>query len=518
MKESSEEEKQSYLREHIINKGYDPNEFMDYFKEFTGTADLNLNEYTMQDIIDVVNGFYSKKGELNPKPNNKDTYHQIPQELKSVSEQDNINNENSNSNSSGHLNDNSIEETIQCVQIEKTEISKIPELEIRIIFPEKIEPGIFSKPYMSYTVQSNPIGLTVKKRYSDFEWLHKVLTEHYINCIVPPLCKKNYIEQFNEGFISKRARALERFMNGIAIHPILRNSYIFYDFISIKEADDFKQKKSMYEQPFKPKRINDFNTENGQIKVNLNNENEIYFQNILDNIDMNETLMSEIIKGYKILFEIIKQLNEKIIEIGYLWKKIEAKSKKFYESSNITNSYKFMKEYMKDWAEMNKRQIVEFSENIIENLRYMKNEYSNFIPFAERVKEKKELFFNEFDEFYSRNFENKKKNWSIPEKIERFNETDFGLISTVNTQNLTEVKNFYCGYLHSFISEYERIKNINSKKMKYITINLTNLLCKDFTQFVEICQGRLSNYENLENEANVSEELFKDNSSVSLIK
>ena len=517
MKESSEEEKQSYLREHIINKGYDPNEFMDYFKESTGTADLNLNDYTMQEIIEVVNGFYSKKGESNIQQN--DTYHQIPQELKSECEQDNNNNnENSNSNSSGHLNENGVEEIIQCVQIEKTEISKIPELKIRIVFPEKVEPGIFSKPYMSYTVQANPIGLTVKKRYSDFEWLHKVLTEHFINCIVPPLCKKNYIEQFNEDFISKRARALERFMNGIAIHPILRNSYIFYDFISIKDADDFKQKKIMHEQPFLPKRINDFNNENGQIKVNLSNENEIYFQNILDNIDMNETLMEEIIKGYKNLFEIIKKLNEKIIEIGYLWKKIEFKSKKFYEHSNIVNSYKYMKEYMKDWAEMNKRQIVEFSENIVENLRYMKNEYSNFKPFAERVKEKKELFFKEFDEFYSKNYENKKKDWSIPEKIEAFNETDFTQLSTMNTQNLIEVKNFYCGYLHSFTSEYERIKNLNSKKIKGVTKNLTNSLCKDFTQFVEICQGRLSNYESTENEGNSSEELFKDNSSVSLIK
>ena len=386
--ENGEIEKQSYLRENIINKGYDPNEFMDYFKESTGTADLDLKDYTMEEIVQVVNGFYSKKEQ------NKDTYNQIPQELRSVSEQENMNNENSNSNSSGHMNEVGIEEVVKCVQIEKTEFSKLSELEIRIIFPEKIEPGIFSKPYMSYTVQANPTGLMVKKRYSDFEWLYKILTEHFINCVVPPLCKKNYMEQFNEDFISKRARALERFMNGIAIHPILRNSFIFYDFIAIKDVDEFKQKKIMYEQPFKAKRINDFNTANGQIKVNLSNENEIYFQNILDNLDINETLMTEIIHGYKSLFEIVQKLNEKIIEIGYLWKKFEAKSKKFYESNNIFNSYKIMKEYMKDWAEMNKRQIKEMSENIIENFRYMKNEYENFKPFAERVKEKKEIFYD----------------------------------------------------------------------------------------------------------------------------
>ena len=45
-----------------------------------------------------------------------------------------------------------------------------------------------------------------------------------------------------------------------------------------------------------------------------------------------------------------------------------------------------------------------------------------------------------------------------------------------------------------------------------------NLLCKDFTQLIEICRGRLTSYENPENDSNASEELFKDSSSVSLIK
>ena len=521
MKENNaEEEKQTYLREHILDKGYDPNEFMDFFKESTGAADLNLNDYSMEEIVEVVNGFYEKKGELNSEQNNKNSFHQIPQELRSESDQENINNDISNSVSSGHLNENGIEETVKCVKIEKTEFTKIPELVIKIKFPEKVEPGIFSKPYMSYSIFANPTNLSIRKRYSDFEWLHKILTEHFVNCIVPPLCKKNYMEQFNEDFISKRARALERFMNGIAIHPILRNSFIFYDFIAIKDNEEFKQKKIMYEQPFKPKRINDFNTANGRIKVNLSNENEIYFQNILDNVDMNENLMTDIIHGYKSLFELIKKLNEKIIEIGCLWKKFEGKSKKFYENSDIHTSYKIMKEFMKDWAEMNKRQIKEMSENFIENLRYMKNEYTKFRAFAERVNEKKELFFKEFDEFYNKNlnFDNKKKSWSIPEKIEKFNEIDFTKLSTMNTQNLVEAKNFYCGYLYSFTGEYERIKLLNAKKMKENTTTLIKLLCEDFSQLIEISQGRLSSYENIENEGNASEEYFKDNSSLNLIK
>ena len=53
----------------------------------------------------------------------------------------------------------------------------------------------------------------------------------------------------------------------------------------------------MYEQPFKPKRINDFNNVDGLIKVNLSADNEIYFQNILDNAEMNVSLMTQTVSG-----------------------------------------------------------------------------------------------------------------------------------------------------------------------------------------------------------------------------
>ena len=509
-------QKQQYLRENILEKGYDANEFMEYFKESTGAQDINLNDYTMNELIDVVNGFYSRKGENNSAPNAKSTFPQIPKEFRSDSEKDNNNDGSGNSNSlsSGQVNENGVEEIVKCIQMEKTEFSKIQELEIKIAFPEKVEAGIFSKPYMTYGVSTIPLNLKVRKRYSDFEWLHQKMTEHFINCVIPPLCKKNYMEQFNEDFISKRARALERFMNGIAIHPILRNSFIFYDFMSIKDSDEFKQKKVMYEQPFKPKRINDFNNADGLIKVNLNRENEIYFQNIIDDVEMNENLMSEIIKNYKGLFELFKKINEKMAEIGYLWKKMEAKSKKFFESSYSHISYTIMKELMKDWTEMNKKQIVQMSQNIVESFRYMKNEYKNFKPFAERVKEKKEAFFKTFDEFYFKKIESQKKNLSVPEKIEKFNDIDFTQISPMSTQGIRDAKNFYCGYLNSFISEYERLRALNGKRIKDSITQLIDLFCKDFKEFSEIIKGRETYYENIEQDEDISKDLYKDNNSV----
>ena len=269
----------------------------------------------------------------------------------------------------------------------------------------------------------------------------------------------------------------------------------------------------MYEQPFKPKRINDFNTVDGLIKVNLSNENEIYFQNIIDNTEINVNLMSEIIKSYKGLFELLKKTNEKMQEIGYLWKKLESKSKLFYENNNTYTSYQIMKEVTKDWTEMNKRLIVEMSQNIVESFRYIKNEYSDFKPFAKRVKEKKDLFFKDFEEFYFKKIETQKKNLSVQEKIEKFNDIDFTQISQINTQSIRESKNFYCGYLNSFTSEYERLRNLNGKRIKESVLKLNGLLRKEFQDFSEIIKGRELYYDNLEHDEEVSKEL-KDNYSV----
>jgi hypothetical protein len=305
------------------------------------------------------------------------------------------------------------------------------------------------------------------------------------------------MEQFNEDFISKRARALEKFLNGIAVHPILKNSFIFYYFM-LKDNEEFKQKKALYDQPFKPKRINDFSNVDGFLKVNLTNENEIYFQNIIDDIDMNESIMHQIIQNYKNLFELFKKINEKMSEISYLWKKIEGRSKKFYENNNTYKSYSIMKDIMKDWTEMNKKQIIQMNENLVEVFRYIKNEYINFKPFIERVKDKKEIFFKNFEEFYFQRIENQKKNLSIPEKIEKFNDIDFHQISPMNSQSLRDSKNFYCGYLNSLITEYERVRDLNGKRIKDSIVNLINLLCKDFLEFSEIMKRSVLIYENNE--------------------
>ena len=81
----------------------------------------------------------------------------------------------------------------------------------------------------------------------------------------------------------------------------------------------------------------------------------------------------------------------------------------------------------------------------------------------------------------------------------------------MNSQSIRDAKNFYCGYLNSLISEYERVRNLNGKRIKDNIVNLINLFYKDYKEFSEIIKGRLSYYDNNEPEEDAG---IKDNNSV----
>ncbi|XP_053717036.1 sorting nexin-7 [Synchiropus splendidus] len=68
----------------------------------------------------------------------------------------------------------------------------------------------------------------IRRRYQDFLWLRSKLEESHPTLIIHPLPEKfvmkGMVERFNEDFIQTRKKALHRFLNKIAEHPILSSS------------------------------------------------------------------------------------------------------------------------------------------------------------------------------------------------------------------------------------------------------------------------------------------------------
>jgi sorting nexin-3/12 len=87
---------------------------------------------------------------------------------------------------------------------------------------------------------------TVRRRYSDFEWLHKELERADTKIAVPPLPDKAWQRQlpfrkdnglFQDDFIEERRRGLETFINKVAAHPLAQNERALHVFLLEPEID-----------------------------------------------------------------------------------------------------------------------------------------------------------------------------------------------------------------------------------------------------------------------------------------
>ena len=213
------EKKQTFLRTNILEKGYDAEEFMNFLQTKKGEFGLDLNNWNINELKTAVQEFISSL--------DKDNILLNPQNINKEGDLDNnLNTENNNNNLENNENDNKeeieqeenqiqnkqLEDIIQCQKVTPSELTLQDDVDIKLSFPQKIEGGLFSKSYVTYLMQTTPLDFKLRKRYSDFEWLRHILSLIYINCVIPPLCKKNYTDRFSELLIAKRTRSIEKFM------------------------------------------------------------------------------------------------------------------------------------------------------------------------------------------------------------------------------------------------------------------------------------------------------------------
>lgn len=128
---------------------------------------------------------------------------------------------------------------------EKIDMTKMScqSLDITVCEPKKHEGGFFSKSYITYLVKTEPFNFSVRRRYSDFEWLRAILSQFFPASFVPPVPQKNYSDRFNDEFVCKRMRYLQRFLRSIESNTLLASSIFVYDFLSASEEDLALRKK-----------------------------------------------------------------------------------------------------------------------------------------------------------------------------------------------------------------------------------------------------------------------------------
>ncbi len=516
MTDETIEKKQEYLRENILEKGYDANLFADYLMMKKGEDGADIGSWSMEDLCNVVQEFIEKQSSFlsggdNIQPQLPPTNEIIeeqnkPQEIKNETQNEPQNEPHSQQKeTTNDLNQNKVNpilygiispQSLPCKKVEKTPLSSIEKPIITVCSPEKKEGGFFSKSYMTYLVIINQLNIQVRRRYSDFVWLHQVIFDLYPYMIVPPVPKKNKIgaDRFSDTFINKRMRYLQKFMDFLVANPLIKNSKLFFDFLCIEKESDFNKNKNTYAKIKPPVNLKEFISPDGKMNLGVKQEKETYFQNIKDNCFYNQELLNKLnlsLKQLKVQMDIFIQ---KIEEVSQNWEELHKNSTKYYDDSNITNTYGQMNKLFNNWADSLKKQNTLIFVDVREYFKYIRNNFRETKYLHHLVDNHKSSYYK-----IERNLISKKEDlfkrgdvskWELdPQEKTNANtllqdkSSALFKICSKDTNNCIQRRIYYGYYLNRSIEEYERMKSLNGYFHKENHMNFCRKLADIISEF-----------------------------------
>ena len=367
-------------------------------------------------------------------------------------------------------------DSISCSTMETSELSKYENINIEMSLGEKVTGKMFSKAYMTFLITTSPLNLNVQRKFSDFEWLRQILHHLYPSSVTPPIPKKKGNSKFGELFLLKRKRNLEKFLNCLLDDPYIKNSQIFYDFLSIEKEKDFNDKKKYYNSLKLPNKLNEYQSLNGNLEITINEENELYYKSIKEYTDKSQDLLTKFNKNIKLLNNEISIVVKRLDNITQISEELFQQSIKYYDMDDIKISYYQLKNMFKGWSNILKNLSCIINVNIREYFKYTRNTFRSIKDLTNNIDNYKDNFYKAKKNLITKKEELFKKNdqrkWDLaPEK-----DINPALLKDKNialpkmlykeTNNVINLKQLYGYYLNRLLNEYVRLRKLNSEGQK----------------------------------------------------
>ena len=480
--EEKEKEKENKKEENNIKFIIDEDSLMDLFQKKSNENEENKINENIKPLFDFEKNF----GKMNKNKSNIQTQEKVIKKEKEKEDIKDKNNEkisNISDNSkineikkeiinTSNINDNLtvkidkeendseygiiIPDTMKCKLIEETEFREHKDIKIEIKDPKKLETKLFSGKSVNYSVVTYPFNYIVERKYSDFNWLRETLFNLYNNILIPKMSYKGKVtkDKHDDNFIKKRMRFLERFINYIIKDETIKTSQILYDFLTIKNYEEFINKKKQYEKIkiFNFIDIKDRKSLSGELNIKINKEKETYLENVKDNTIYNSNLFKKLNSNFKTLNDEFSHVIKRLEIISDIYKQIYEVSNKYLDLNIIKESYSQMEIMFKNLGN-NFNKIKSFiNSEIKQYFKFIGNNYICLNEMIQNVEISKNNYIKLSKNLINKKNEIYKKDKSLPKNK----------ILPQETKNSIKNKMIYGFYLNEIIKEYEKIRKINS--------------------------------------------------------
>ena len=480
--EEKQKEKENKKEENNIKFIIDEDSLMDLFQKKSNENEENKINENIKPLFDFEKNF----GKMNKNKSNIQTQEKVIKKEKEKEDIKDKNNEkisNISDNSkineikkeiinTSNINDNLtikidkeendseygiiIPDTMKCKLIEETEFREHKDIKIEIKDPKKLETKLFSGKSVNYSVVTYPFNYIVERKYSDFNWLRETLFNLCNNILIPKMSYKGKVtkDKHDDNFIKKRMRFLERFINYIIKDETIKTSQILYDFLTIKNYEEFINKKKQYEKIkiFNFIDIKDRKSLSGELNIKINKEKETYLENVKDNTIYNSNLFKKLNSNFKTLNDEFSHVIKRLEIISDIYKQIYEVSNKYLDLNIIKESYSQMEIMFKNLGN-NFNKIKSFiNSEIKQYFKFIGNNYICLNEMIQNVEISKNNYIKLSKNLINKKNEIYKKDKSLPKNK----------ILPQETKNSIKNKMIYGFYLNEIIKEYEKIRKINS--------------------------------------------------------
>ena len=234
-----------------MDKGYSPEQFQEFMMQQVGTEEIDLEQYSMQSLQEIVEKFKQLYASGDNNTDNVISTNEEPQQ-EETDEVNNINNEENiiqpkkeenmirtNSNQLGESPFDSYEYTVTCKKLSPNQFSEIYNLYFTITKPEHKKNGIFSSGYFQYTIMNKKDNSSIVRKLKDFEWMKAKLFDLFPGIFLPPI-GPSHLNLKDDS--PKKISYLSKFINALSQNRLVRSTEIYKAFFSLPQ-EEFENKK-----------------------------------------------------------------------------------------------------------------------------------------------------------------------------------------------------------------------------------------------------------------------------------
>ena len=473
MSESEEEQirlKQGLLKSEILDKNYDKDKFLQFclYKKENGD---DLSKWTFEELNEAINEFVKTQNENNQSPTMlnysnqmnqnyvQNNMNQTPQNILNQTNQNYPQNYQQNFNPNQNINqqnqkedkmnsqiekmeqmhitkdnedqnqDKKFEIEIKCKKLEKS-ILNDKEIKVEIKNPKASDKKFFEQTYITYEVTTDKLQWSVRRRFSDFEWLRKILVKLFPRNLIPPIPgKKVGPRRFEQDFIEKRMMFLQKFIDNVMTNENFKTSEALISFLSFIDRNQFEQKMKELTSYQPSNYVEDCRTLTGNLFIVDNEQNEKYYVNIQNYYKIQNQLFDRLNYNMKNFYNSLNNACIALEEAKRDFDTLHLLNARVLMKEEITKTYETLAVFFKNWKRniFNQNEIIK--SKIKDFFKYQRMESDSYCELIKSREVLKSQYMSEKKRLDAR----KEKLWQLMdvtkwEIIDDFNRVDRALL------------------------------------------------------------------------------------------